>query len=138
MDDLEQHPADINNFQANVDHLRAEVQRLEQLLKESNEAARGRIMQAQLNAAAIRAGMIDLDGLKLLDLSTAKANEWGEVERVDEIISDMKRAKPWLFRGGSSSAGANPPPAQPVRCKLATEMTLDEYRMARAELLRRR
>ena len=138
MDDLEQQQPDVSDFQTNVDHLRSEVERLEQLLKQSNEAARGRIMQAQLSAAAIRAGMVDLDGLKLLDLSEAKANDWGEVEGVDQIMAEMKHQKPWLFRGGSSSSRANPPPAQPVRTKLAAEMTAEEYRIARAELLRRR
>jgi hypothetical protein len=138
MDDLEQQRPDVGDFQTNVDHLRSEVERLEQLLKESNEAARGRIMQAQLSTAAIRAGMVDLDGLKLFDFSEAKANEWGEVEGVDRIMAEMKQQKPWLFRGASSSSRANPPPAQPVRTKLASEMTADEYRIARAELLRRR
>lgn len=138
MDIPEQQPAEVNEFQANVDELRSEVQRLEQLLQESNAASRSRIMKAQLDGAAIRAGMVDLDGLKLLDTSTAKVNEWGEIERVDEIMAEMKRAKPWLFRGPSSSSQANPPPAEPARTKLATKMTPEEYQIARAELLRRR
>ncbi len=135
--DQEQH-ADIDDFQTTVADLRAEIERLEQHLKELNEAAKSRVMQAHLSTAAMRAGMVDLDGLKLFDLSAAKANEHGEIEGVDEIMMVMKREKPWLFRGGSSSPRANPPPAQAVRSKNAMDMTRDEYRSARAELLRRR
>jgi len=137
-DDQEQEASDVADLQTTVAGLRAEIQRLEQRLKESNEAARERLIQAQLSAAAVRAGMIDLDGLKLLDTSGAKANEHGELDGPDAMIAELKQRKPWLFRSASSSAGVNPPPAQSPRAKKATEMTLEEYRAARAELLRRR
>lgn len=139
MTDDQQHQAsDAPDLQTTVVELRAEIQRLEQHLKDSDEAAKLRLMQVQLSAAALRAGMIDLDGLKLLDLPGAKANEQGEFDSADSIIGDLKQRKPWLFRGSSSSPSANPPPAQSPRPKMATQMTPDEYRTARAELLRRR
>ena len=53
-------------------------------------------------------------------------------------MAGLRRAKPWLFGRASSSGPASPPPAQPPRQKLATEMTDDEYRVARAALLKRR
>ena len=50
----------------------------------------------------------------------------------------LRGEKPWLFVRGSSSSTASPPPGAEVKPKLATEMSLEEWRAARAELLRRR
>lgn len=118
--------------------LRAQIEQLEQKLQESREAAKNRLMQSQLKAAAVQAGMIDLDGLKLIDVFRAKPNEYGELLGAADLMMEMKREKPWLFGGYSSSSRANPPPVEPARTKLASEMTAEEYRTARAELVRRR
>ncbi len=82
--------------------------------------------------------MIDLDGLKLLDQSAFKLSPGGDVEGIGPIMTKLRRDKPWLFVGSSSSSPVIPPPAQPPRQKRATEMTDAEYRAARAELLKRR
>lgn len=129
---------ELADIEITIAGLQAEIKRLEQALQSSNETAKKRLMEAQLRAAAVQAGMIDLDGLKLLDFERAKPNEFGELERADELMMELKREKPWLFGGKSSSSRASVPPAQPPRAKLATEMSSEEYRSARAELLRRR
>jgi hypothetical protein len=121
-----------------VTELRAKIEQLEQTLRDANEEAKNRLMQSQLRTAAVQAGMIDLDGLKLVDVARAKSNEYGELEGAADLMVEVRREKPWLFGGYSSSSRASPPPAQPVRTKSASEMTQDEYRAARAELLRRR
>jgi len=97
-----------------------------------------RLIRAELKAEAMRAGMVDLDGLKLIDLSTATLNAQDEVDGGAALMARLKREKPWLFGGLSSSSTAALPPAAPPRQKLATEMTDAEYRSARAELLKRR
>jgi hypothetical protein len=121
-----------------VAELRDQIAQLQQLMLQVNEESKNRLMQSQLRAAAVQAGMVDLDGLKLIDVSRTKPNDYGELEGVADFMAEVKREKPWLFGGQSSSSRANPPPAQPVRAKSASEMTDDEYRAARAELLRRR
>lgn len=118
--------------------LRARAEALERQLRETEEAAHARLVRAELKAEALRAGMVDLDGLKLLDLSHVRTNDAGEVEGAAALMAQLRREKPWLFGGHSSSSRAAPPPSQPPRAKLATEMTLDEWRAARAEMLRRR
>ena len=97
-----------------------------------------RLVRAELKAEAVRAGIVDLDGLKLLDLSGATLNERGEVEGGAQLVAQLKRAKPWLFGAASSSNPASPPAAQAPRQKLAVEMTDAEYKAARADLVRRR
>lgn len=60
-------------------------------------AADQRIIWAELKAEAIKAGMVDLDGLKLADLSAVKLDEKGEVVGALELMTSLKEAKPYLF-----------------------------------------
>jgi len=60
-----------------VEELRIKAGLLEQKLNEFKEQSDRRLILAEMKAEAIRAGMIDLDGLKLLDLSEMRLNEKG-------------------------------------------------------------
>jgi hypothetical protein len=121
-----------------ITELRTRAEALEQRLAETEQSARFRLVRAELKVEAVRAGMVDLDGLKLLDLEQVQLNPDGEIENAAQLMAQFRRAKPWLFGGTSSSSPANAPPAQPQRQKLATEMSEKEYRAARAALLKLR
>jgi hypothetical protein len=121
-----------------VAELRARADALEHRMAETEREARARVTRAELKVEAIRAGIIDLDCLQLLDVHDVNVTPDGELTNGAELIAQLKRNKPWLFNVPSSSSGANAPPAQPPRQKLATEMTDDEYRAARAALLKHR
>ena len=118
--------------------LRARADALERQLAASHADTDARVIRAELKAEAIRAGMVDLDGLKLLDLAAVKLSPTGEVDGAGALMARMKRDKPWLFGGVSSSSSSTPPPAQAPRKKLAKDMTDAEYRTARADLIKRR
>ena len=111
---------------------------LEARLAQTEADANARVLRAELRAEAVRAGMVDLDGLKLIDTASLTLGAEGEVAGASALMREMRRAKPWLFHGGSSSSTAAAPATQPPGRKLATEMSEDEWRAARAELLRRR
>ena len=98
-----------------------------------------RIKRAEMKAAAIHAGMIDPDGLKLLDLSTVKMNAAGELEVPEGFFEAAKVAKPYLFGApvASTSGTAPRPAAAPAVAQKAADMTADEYRIAKALLLKR-
>lgn len=119
-----------------VRELRERAEALERRLAETEQEARSRVIRAELKVEAVRAGILDLDGLKLLDLHDVQVTPSGELANGAELIAQLRRAKPWLFSAPSSSSGASAPPAQPPRLKLATEMTDEEYRAARAALLK--
>jgi len=116
----------------------ARAEAAERKLAEMEATMHARLVRAELKAEAVRAGMVDLDGLKLLDVAGIKVAKDGEVEGAQAIMRDLKKAKPWLFGGGSSSSTAAAPPALPPKTRLATEMDHAEWQKARAELLKRR
>ena len=91
--------------------------RAEAALERAQAEAQTRIIRAEL-----KAGMVDLDGLKLIDAETLRVNERGEVEDAPAVLAKLKREKPWLFGGGkSSSAAASVPRPEPPRQRMATE-----------------
>ena len=89
-----------------------------------------------LKAAAQKAGIVDLDALKLLDLTGVQVNEKGEAEGADALIDALKKSKPFLFGTQSTSSTHTPPRAAELRAKSAMEMTDDEWRAARKKLPR--
>jgi len=105
-------------------------------VKAAQDAADQRVIRAELKAAALKAGMVDLDGLKLADLSSVKLNEAGEVEGAEALMEALKKSKPYLFGAASSSTPGTPPKPADPKAKKATEMTDEEYAVARAEAVR--
>lgn len=121
-----------------VDELRTRAEHLERKLNDIQQQSDARLIRAEIKAEAIRAGIIDMDGLKLLDLSAVKLNEKGEIDDASGLMARFKKAKPWLFGTPSSSSTLSAPLAQPPRQKHATEMTNAEYAVARAAVLKQR
>lgn len=119
-----------------LDDLRSRTASLEARLDEMREQTDARVIRAGMKAEAIRAGMIDLDCLQFLDLSVVRLSDQGEVVDAPGLITQLKKAKPWLFSPQSSSSLLNAPSALPPRQKHATEMTVAEYAAARAALLK--
>jgi hypothetical protein len=98
-----------------------------------------RLINAHLRTEAVRAGMLDLDGLKLADLSDIRLGPDDTLTGVDQVMEMLRRSKPWLFNvTKSSSSAAAAPPSQPARQKSALEMTDQEYAAARAALVSRK
>jgi hypothetical protein len=90
-----------------------------------------RLVTANLRTEAVRAGMVDLDGLKLMDRSAIRLDDEDRVVGGRKLMDDLRRNKPWLFGPVSSSSAAIAPASQPVRQKMALEMTDEEYTAAR-------
>ena len=107
----------------------------EKKVSDANKSAEERIIRAELKASALKAGMIDLDGLKLADLSKVKLDANGEIEGADALMVDLKKAKPFLFGSGTTTSSTTPPPKpDDGKPKQATELSDAEYKKARADI----
>ena len=104
-----------------------------------NEVAEATLWSIWKEAGVLmKAGMVDLDGLKLADTSVVTLNAAGEVVGAVALMAGLRRAKPWLFGAASSSSVAAVPVAAGIQPKSATQMSHAEWQAGRKELLRRR
>ena len=95
-----------------------------------------------LEVAATRAGILDLDGLKLIDRAGLELNDDGSVKDGAAVMAALKEQKPYLFgapgttpatteRRDTTGSQASPPkPAGTGAGKSAMEMTDEEYKAA--------
>jgi hypothetical protein len=113
--------------QAAIEEARAQGSEVEKALKE-------RLVLSELRSVALKAGMVDLDGLKLADLSSVALDERHELSGADELVARLKEAKPYLFtRPSPGSSNPEPPPKPGDKTpKMAKDMTEAE----RTEFLR--
>ncbi|WP_158285482.1 phage scaffolding protein [Azospirillum sp. TSA6c] len=105
----------------------------------AEKAANERIIRAELKAEAIKAGMVDLDGLKLADLSTVTIGEDGNVTGATELLAKLKEGKPYLFGAPPAhSSQPNPPPPAPDKVPPSDvrKMTKEEYEAAKRKAVR--
>lgn len=122
-----------------IEDWRTRAESAEAALAQMQAQMAARVAQAELKAEAVRAGMIDLDGLKLIDADSIRLSQDGGVEDAANLLARMKREKPWLFgAAGSSSSSASPPRPEPPRSRHANELSHEEWLSARAALIRRR
>jgi len=101
------------------------LQRIDELQKTNNE----RLIRAELKAQAALAGMIDMDGLKLADLSKVTLDDNGDVQGAPELIKALKETKPYLFKEVvSTSANPDMPKPGAQEAKKAKDMSEAEYK----------
>jgi hypothetical protein len=119
-----------------ADDLRARLDKLENETRLNQRLNEQRVILAELKVEAMRAGIVDLDGLKFVNTSEVHLDEDGNVDGGSELINQLKRAKPWLFASPWSSSVARVPSSKPARQKLAKDMSDVEYRAARANMIK--
>ena len=117
--------------------LKARADALERQLQEVERHAALQIKHSALKAEAVRAGIVDVDGLRLLDPAIL-ANRDDEDFNAGEVVGKLRQEKPWLFVAPSSSSITVVPAIAATKRRLAMDMSLEEWRAARADLLRRR
>ena len=108
--------------------------------------SRDRLLRAELRSEAIRAGIVDLDGLKLADTSAITFSDDGAIDGAETVINSLRVSKPYLFAGSKDKAtvGATtspiaraPLPAAPELVD-ARSLTREQWQTERARLLSRR
>ncbi|WP_199499906.1 phage scaffolding protein [Methylovirgula sp. 4M-Z18] len=135
-DDLRDMRRESAGYRRRAAEAQARVAELEAALSARDQAAREQLIRAELKTAALQAGMIDLDALKLIDPSSVRLDEHGDVIGVQALLTEAKQAKPYLFASTNTSSTAAPPPAQSPRARHARDMSPSEYQAAKAKFLR--
>ncbi len=106
-----------------------------ELVEDEMAVLRERVVEAELRAEAARAGLRDLDALRMLTAEErAGALEEGGAARA---VGRLREGKPWLF-AQSTSAAVRVPGAGAVARPDAMAMGHGEWRAARAVVLRGR
>lgn len=105
-----------------------------------------RVMMSELKLEASTKGILDTEYLKLLDLSTVKVDDAGNVTNAAEVIDGLKTAKPHMFgeaakpgtqTGNTTKPGATAPAAKPGDSKFnAMTATKEEFDKAVRDLTR--
>lgn len=92
---------------------------------------------AEMKAVAVAEGMVDLDYLKLADLSKVTLNEeTGEIEGAKELLAALKESKPHFFQKpiDTTSTPRETPSQKKPEPKNAMDMTDEEYAKERRRI----
>jgi hypothetical protein len=92
---------------------------------------------AGLRTEAAKADTVDLDALKLFDVSALRLDDDDRIVDDTTIMVEFRGSRPWLFRSAFSSSPSVAPTSQPVRHKPVTEISDAEYAAARAAVTER-
>ncbi|MCK5609132.1 hypothetical protein KAR91_45075 [Candidatus Pacearchaeota archaeon] len=93
------------------------------------EVMNQRLIRAELKAAALKAGLLDIDALKMFDISSLEVTDVGDVIGIENLIEEMKESKAWAFnqQAKDTSSAKKTPGASAPSSKNALEMSDDEY-----------
>lgn len=104
--------------------------------KRLNSAFEQRVINAELKAAAMEAGLIDMDAFKMADTSKVKITDAGEVIGIKELISDLKKEKAYLFKDiTTSNKNSSAPPTNVEANEKPTYATQQELKEATQNFL---
>lgn len=99
----------------------------------ANKTMLDKLVDAKIEAAAVAAGIKDIEFLKLMDRSTVKVDENGEVAGAADAIAALKSRKPELFgsdkksSSSTNSSMANGATKQPANTRNAWDIPKDEW-----------
>lgn len=119
--------------------LKASKEEAQKALHESkrlNSTFERRVINAELKAAAAESGLIDLDAFRMVDTSSVKINDDGEVVGAKELIASLKKDKPYLFKEvNTSNKNAVAPDINNAKAEKPTYNTQQEFEDAKRKWL---
>ena len=111
------------------------------LQAESNE----RLIRSELQLRAVQHGILDLDGLRLLDTRAITIGQDGSVLGAEEALTTFRASKPYLFNQGgavarplTTTARENAPPRAEPEPVDARQLSREQWQVERARLLAHR
>lgn len=86
-----------------VQQLRRESATYRNEVKNVRAELHSTIIRSELKTAALAAGIVDLDALKMFDTSKLSISAENDVVGVNELVEQMRKEKPYLFKQESDS-----------------------------------
>jgi ribosomal protein L9 len=128
---------DMKFMQARLDKAQADADAAGAVAQKARKDASDVAVKAEIRAQAQVFGAVDAaDVLPFISLSDVKVDENGK-SNIAELLDGLKKAKPHLFGKVSTSATHQAPRPGNAGPRNALEMTLAEYRAAKARFTRR-
>jgi predicted RNase H-like nuclease (RuvC/YqgF family) len=95
-----------------------------------------RLIRAELKAAVLKAGLRDMDALRMFDTSGIKISKEGDVVGVKELVDEMLEEKEYLFdkETNDTTSGKKAPNAGKMSGKSALDMSDEEWSREKAKL----
>jgi hypothetical protein len=129
--------ADLNSMRERLDKAQANADVAAAAAQKARREASESAVKSDIRAEAVAAGAVDAsDVLPFIDLNNVKIDESGK-SNIAELIDKLRSAKPYLFRKVSTSATHPAPKPGNGVARNALEMTVSEYRAAKARFMRR-
>jgi len=102
------------------------------ILREVNK----RYIRAELKAEALKAGLKDVDALKMFDTSGIEIDDNGDVVGVAELIEEMKTTKSWAFEttANDTTSDKKTPGKSSPSSRSALDMTDEEFEASSKKL----
>jgi hypothetical protein len=98
---LERLQADLAEERARNVSMRAEMEQIRREAEHAVEMGRSRIADVRRESAirhgAVLSGLVDMDCLPLLNVSSISVDDDGNVSGIDEAFEDLRSKKPFLF-----------------------------------------
>lgn len=103
---------------------------------EVKSSVKEQVKLSKLEALAVKEGLVDLDALKLLDLSKIELQDDGTLKGTEDVFKAAKEAKPYLFgEVKSSTPPGGPPKKGDDKTVDVRTMTPEEYKVHKANVL---
>ena len=113
----------------------SERARADAAIAAEREASRKSVIRAKLEAHAVKAGIVDLDGLQLADLSAVTLDDAGRLQGGEAALAALKESKPWLFGAtGTTSTPVAAPKGAETKPKSAKDMGPQEWEAEKKRL----
>lgn len=94
-----------------------------------------RMIRGELKTEALRAGLVDVDALKMFDTSGLQVSEDGDVEGIGALVTAMKKKKPYLFKENvaDTSVNSGTPAQKGAKPKSVRNLKKEDYEREKAK-----
>jgi hypothetical protein len=108
-------------------------------IEEVSSLYKKELMLTKVQVEAVKSGIIDLDGVKLADFSKISFDENDNLVGTAELIEELKKNKPYLFKKTDKTTYEKDLPAKGVDTKVdVRNMSKDEFSKFKATMLKQK